>query len=78
MQEYTNIYIDQNEWVTDLFQKQYERWDADNDSVFLYYDENLFEEHFPPLAFIPLVIHLTSTSSLRRNSIGWYFSLFGD
>ena len=51
MQEYTKIYIDQNEWVTDLFQKQYERWDADNDSVFLYYDENLFEEHFPPLAF---------------------------
>ena len=32
---YTDSYIEQIDWVTDMYQKQYDRWEEDNDSVFI-------------------------------------------
>lgn len=39
---YTDEYIGQIDWVTELYQKQYNRWEQDNDSVFI--DWQLDEE----------------------------------
>ena len=50
MQEYTQEYIAQNEWVTGMYQDLYTRWDQDKDSVFLMYEEEQ-EFWFPPLLF---------------------------
>ena len=33
--EYTDAYIEQVDWVSELYQKQYNRWEQDNDSVFI-------------------------------------------
>lgn len=32
---YTDEYIEQVDWVTDLYQKQYDKWEKDNDSIFI-------------------------------------------
>ena len=32
---YTDEYIETVDWVTELYQKQYDRWDKDNDSIFI-------------------------------------------
>lgn len=32
---YTDEYIEQIDWVTDMYQKQYDKWEKDNDSVFI-------------------------------------------
>ena len=32
---YTDSYIEQIDWVTDMFQRQYDRWEEDNDSIFI-------------------------------------------
>jgi len=32
---YTDEYIETVDWVTELYQKQYARWDEDNDSIFI-------------------------------------------
>jgi len=34
---YTDEYIEQIDWVTDLYQKQYDKWEKDNDSIFIYW-----------------------------------------
>ena len=34
---YTDEYIEQIDWVTDMYQKQYDRWEKDNDSTFIYW-----------------------------------------
>lgn len=39
---YTDEYIGQIDWVTELYQKQYNRWEQDNDSIFI--DWQLDEE----------------------------------
>ena len=49
MHEYTLEYIDQNELITGLYEVQYQRWDQDNDSVFISYEP--FEFHYAPLTF---------------------------
>ena len=33
--EYTDAYIEQVDWVSELYQKQYNRWEKDNDSIFI-------------------------------------------
>ena len=38
MKEYTQDYILQNEWVTNMYLDS-KRWEQDNDSIFLVYDE---------------------------------------
>ena len=40
--EYTDAYIEQVDWVSELYQKQYNRWEEDNDSIFI--DWQLDEE----------------------------------
>ena len=37
---YTDEYINQIDWVTALYQKQYDRWEKDNDSVFIDFMED--------------------------------------
>ena len=34
---YTDEYIEQIDWVTNLYQKQYDKWEKDNDSIFIYW-----------------------------------------
>ena len=37
---YTDAYIEQVEWVTELYQKQYDKWEKDNDSIFIDYQDD--------------------------------------
>lgn len=50
MREYTQEYVVQNEWVTDMYLQQYRRWEEDNDSIFLVYEEE-DDFYYPPMAF---------------------------
>ena len=50
MQEYTLEYIETNEWVTELYREQYNRWEQDNDSIFIVYGEEQ-EFHFAPMSY---------------------------
>ena len=50
MQSYTQEYIGTNEWVTELYREQYRRWEQDNDSIFIFYEEDQ-EFHFAPMAY---------------------------
>ena len=50
MKEYTQEYIETNEWVTALYQEQYNRWEQENDSIFIVYEEEQ-EFHFAPMAY---------------------------
>ena len=50
MREYTQEYVTQNEWVTDMYLQQYRRWEEDNDSIFLVYEEE-DDFYYPPMAF---------------------------
>jgi hypothetical protein len=50
MKVYTQEYIETNEWVTELYQEQYNRWEQDNDSIFIVYEEEQ-EFHFAPMAY---------------------------
>ena len=34
---YTDEYIEQIDWVTDMYQEQYDKWEKDNDSVFIHW-----------------------------------------
>ena len=38
--EYTDSYIEQIDWVTAMYQKQYDKWELDNDSVFIDFVED--------------------------------------
>jgi hypothetical protein len=40
MISYTDFYIEQINWVTELYQKQYNKWDQDNDSIFIDFQED--------------------------------------
>ena len=50
---YTDQYVETVDWVTELYQKQYNRWDKDNDSVFIDFQEDDEEPdgkyHFSPM-----------------------------
>ena len=35
MSSYNDYYIEQIDWVTEIYQKQYNRWEVDNDSIFI-------------------------------------------
>ena len=48
--DYTQEYLDQNIWVTEVYQEQYERWDQDIDSVFISFEPDE-EFHYSPMAF---------------------------
>ena len=50
---YTDAYIEQVDWVTELYQKQYDKWEKDNDSIFIDYqddeDEPSGKYYFSPM-----------------------------
>ncbi|MEN8812872.1 MAG: hypothetical protein ABF256_00350 [Candidatus Arcticimaribacter sp.] len=50
MQIYTQDYIAQNEWVSAMYREQYKRWEQDNDSIFLFYEEE-DDFYYAPMAF---------------------------
>ena len=50
MQEYTQEYIETNKWVSALYQEQYRKWEQDNDSIFISYEEEQ-GFYFAPMAY---------------------------
>lgn len=52
---YTDMYIEENQWVSAMYRKQYERWEEDNDSIFIDYQEDEEEPdgkyYFPPMGY---------------------------
>ncbi len=50
IQDYTQIYIEENKWIRSLYSQLYEKWERDIDSVFLLIDD---EDGLPysPLSF---------------------------
>ena len=50
MQEYTQEYIETNKWVSALYQEQYMKWEQDNDSIFISYEEEQ-GFYFAPMAY---------------------------
>ena len=50
---YTDAYIEQVDWVTELYQKQYDKWEKDDDSIFIDYqddeDEPSGKYYFSPM-----------------------------
>ena len=55
MKEYTQIYIEQNLWVTNMYKRLYNQWEVDNDSIFLLHDEEVTEDegYYSPLTYYP-------------------------
>ncbi|MDA0774066.1 MAG: hypothetical protein O2914_05345 [Bacteroidetes bacterium] len=55
MISYTDEYIEENKWVSEMYRKQYDRWELDNDSIFIDFQEDEEEPdgkyYFPPLAY---------------------------
>lgn len=51
---YTDDYIETIDWVYDMFNNQYERWEQDNDSIYIDYQPDDEEPdgkyYFPPMA----------------------------
>ena len=39
IQDYTHIYMEENEWIRNLYNRLYNQWEYDRDSVFLFIDE---------------------------------------
>ena len=35
--DYTDFYIEQIDWVSNMYLNQYQKWEQDNDSIFLYF-----------------------------------------
>ena len=50
MHEYTLEYIAQNEWVTGMYQRQYNKWEQDIDSVFIDWEPDE-EFYFAPMGY---------------------------
>lgn len=52
---YTDGYIEQIDWVTEMYKKQYDKWELDNDSVFIDFVEDEEEPdgkyYFAPMGF---------------------------
>ncbi len=52
---YTDEYIEENKWVSEMYRKQYDRWELDNDSIFIGFQEDEDEPdgkyYFPPMAY---------------------------
>ena len=52
---YTDSYIEQVDWVSDMYQKQYDKWEIDNDSIFIDFQEDEEEPdgkyYFAPMGF---------------------------
>lgn len=57
IQKYTQKYMEENQWIRSLYNKLYDQWEQDKDSVFLFIDES---DGLPysPLSFYLLLIRL--------------------
>ena len=40
IREYTQIYMEENQWIRELYNELYEQWEEDRDSVFLFIDDS--------------------------------------
>ena len=58
MSSYTDYYIEQIDWVTEMYQKQYNRWEVDNDSIFIDFAEDE-EEPDGKYYFAPMGMYST-------------------
>ena len=57
MIDYTETYIEQIDWVTDLYKKQYEKWEINNDSIFIDFQDD-DEEPDGKYYFAPMGIYV--------------------
>ena len=52
---YTDSYIEQVDWVSNMYQKQYDKWEIDNDNIFIDFQEDEEETdgkyYFAPMGF---------------------------
>ena len=52
---YTDSYIEQVDWVSNMYQKQYDKWEIDNDSIFIDFQDDEEEPdgkyHFAPMGY---------------------------
>jgi len=77
---YTEEYLEENVWVTDWFQQQYDRWGLDSDSAFVeYYEDSTFSvplsmyynhNPFNPPRVVFDAIKLDGTFRLLEKSLG--------
>ena len=50
IKEYTQIYIEENQWIRNLYAQLYQKWEIDSDSVFLFLDES-DGQFYSPISF---------------------------
>tara|TARA_A100000164_G_scaffold313195_1_gene291894 strand:- start:9804 stop:10646 length:843 start_codon:yes stop_codon:yes gene_type:complete len=50
IKEYTQIYIEENQWIRNLYTQLYQKWEIDSDSVFLFLDES-DGQFYSPISF---------------------------
>ena len=50
IKEYTQIYIEENQWIRNLYTQLYQKWEIESDSVFLFLDES-DGQFYSPISF---------------------------
>ena len=50
IKEYTQIYIEENQWIRKLYAQLYQKWEVESDSVFLFLDES-DGQFYSPISF---------------------------
>tara|TARA_A100001011_G_scaffold358068_1_gene403484 strand:+ start:103 stop:945 length:843 start_codon:yes stop_codon:yes gene_type:complete len=50
IKEYTQIYIEENQWIRNLYAQLYKKWEVESDSVFLFLDES-DGQFYSPISF---------------------------
>ena len=50
IKEYTQIYIEENQWIRNLYSQLYQKWEIESDSVFLFLDES-DGQFYSPISF---------------------------
>ena len=79
IKSYTEEYITENDWVTNWFQQQYDRWELDSDSAFIEYEDSSYSipmaayyQHNPfnPPRVVFEAIKLDGTFRLLEKELG--------
>ena len=50
IKKYTQIYIEENQWIRNLYTQLYQKWEVESDSVFLFLDES-DGQFYSPISF---------------------------
>ena len=50
IKEYTQIYIEENQWIRNLYTQLYQKWEIESDSVFVFLDES-DGQFYSPISF---------------------------